>query len=235
MQEDDLAGLFQPAPPGATQPMGYRQGHVRNWNPATLENEVVVGGTVLQNVPVLGVAEAASLTNGATVGLMVVGSTWAIIGRLVTPGTEEARDAITQVSQGVVSASVPTLQSTTSTSYTDLTTPGPAVPLNVRASGKVLIMVTAGFNCLPSSTTLVSCVMSYDITGATTRPPVAGTTPSAFLQFKESAASECDGRFTAIALEEGLTPGLTMFTAKYRSGNGQTAAFSGRNITVFAL
>src|SRR5678815_4260590 len=80
----------------------YRQGTVLSWNSVTLENVVEVGGTPLTNVPVLGVAEADAFSPGDVVGLILAGSTWAIIGRLVIPGTTAATDATAALSRRTV-------------------------------------------------------------------------------------------------------------------------------------
>src|SRR5438552_3482318 len=45
---------------------------------------------------------------------------------------------------GAVGATVATSETTTSLTYTDLTTPGPSVTVTIPASGKAVVILTAG-------------------------------------------------------------------------------------------
>jgi hypothetical protein len=144
---DDLTELLTVAPAGMTQPMGYRQGVIVTFNQLTLQNTVNVGGTILTNLPVLGVGESSLLVPGSIVGLMVVGSTWAIIGRLVVPNTADAANAVSLLSNRTVFAIDTANVSTTSISYVDLPSGGtgglPNVDITVGPSGKLLVMWAA--------------------------------------------------------------------------------------------
>lgn len=236
-RSDDLTDLITAAPAGSAQPMSYRQGVIVTFDPVTLENTVRVGGAVLTNLNVLGVAEAASLSVGSVVGLMVVGSTWAIIGRMVEPASAEATDAITQVSQRIYTASVATAETTTAIGFTDLGTLGPSVTARIGASGRALVLVTSAFQCTDNDSTIRSAQMSYEVSGMTSIIPTDAS-HGAYLQSKIDGASttgEAGARFTAASLVESLNPGVNIFTAKYQSGNGVSVGFSDRNITVFAL
>lgn len=82
-----LADLFGPEPAGPTQPVAFRQGRIVSINSVTLANTVLVGGTVMTNLPLLG-GEASLLTAGTVVGVAVVGTeakTYYIIGKIVKP------------------------------------------------------------------------------------------------------------------------------------------------------
>ncbi len=218
----DLTSLFTGGLDGPGQPMSYRQGVIVTWNAATLANQVLVGGTTLTDVPVLGVAEAASLAPGSVVGLMVVGSTWAIIGRLVVPGTSQATDAITQVSQLTHSATINPAESRSAATWGDVATVGPTCAgVRIGASGRAIVTMSA--TMVP---TFFSAV-GVEVSGATTVPPDLLES----LYF-EGSATIGGSRVSLIA---GLAPGgLHTFTMKYIS-DGSPTSFSGRTLTVEAI
>lgn len=114
------------------------------------------------------------------------------------------------------SAAVATSQTTTSTSYTDLTTSGPAVTIATGTSA----LITLSSYITPSNQSWVSVAVS----GATT-----------------TAASDTNGMGTYVSSHvtrtfkmTGLTAGSNTFTMKYKSGGG-TSTFLSRDITVVAL
>jgi len=168
---DDLTDLFTAQPTGPATPIMYRQGIIQTWNPTTLQNTVRVGQTTLTDLPVLGVAEAASYREGTTVGLAIINSTWAIIGRFVIPNTDDAQDAITQISQRAQTATILTQESTDSSTFVDLATVGPQV-LNVRipASGKVEVVISAQFTAHDPDPVSVGSV-GVQVSGSTTIAP----------------------------------------------------------------
>lgn len=234
---DQLGPLFLPPPPGPAQPMSYLQGVVLSWDPATLEGTVQVGTAVLENLPVLGVAEAASFEVGTVVGIMVAGPTMAIIGRFVTPGTADATDAITQVGRNAHVAAVNIFETTTTGTWTDLTTPGPAVTdVLIGASGKALVTVSAYVGLTNVTGVPATAQAGYAISGATTVAPdisraVQAESDSAiggpsYVEFAIAAS------FTSVV--DGLNPGLHTFTMKYQA-NGNEGAFDTRSISVTAL
>lgn len=229
-----LASLFTAAPSGGAQPMSYRQGKVEYWNPFTLENQVNVGGTPITNVPVLGVAEAASITVGSVVGLMIVGSTWAIIGRLVIPGTDEAEDAITRLGQQWVSEDVDAAETTTSSSYTDLGTVGPTVEINVGASGKLLVGVSSRF---AMDRDAAGGLMSFAMTGTSSLSADDGRSLLLSVADGSGLYSGASLSGTRLVLLEGLDPGPRTITAKYRAVTslGVGCTFGFRNVSCWAL
>ena len=223
-RSDDLTDLFTAGPSGPAQPMAYRQGIITEWNPVTLENTVLVGGATFSDLPVLGVAEAASYAPGVAVGIVTVGSTWAILGRFVIPNTADATDAITQVAQRSQTASVATAQDTTSSSYTDLATAGPSVTnFVVPASGKVNVTISAliaGLQPIPFG------AVGVEVSGATSVSPSAD---------KSLLVTSASLNGSKVILLEGLTPGgVHTFMLKYRSDGGQ-CFFSNRDIIVEGL
>ena len=124
-------------------------------------------------------------------------------------------------------ADVATNQGTTSVTYTDLGTVGPAV--TVTTGTKALVIVSAlAYNNTSGSQSLMSAAVS----GATT---LAASDTRAYLV--EATANNIPSLgMSSATLITGLTAGSNTFTAKYRreyvSGS---ATFSQRNITVIDM
>lgn len=118
------------------------------------------------------------------------------------------------------SARVDTSQTTTSTSFTDLATAGPAVTVTTGTSA--LVWVGARANC----STTNNSIMGFAISGAST---VAGDdTKSYWVAGTNPVASG------ALFLVTGLTAGSNIFTCKYKV-NADTGTWQYRTITVFPL
>lgn len=119
-------------------------------------------------------------------------------------------------------AAVIASQTTTSTSYTDLATSGPAVTVTVGSSGKALISLSAEhFNSVGDAT-----FMDVTLSGANTR----AASDSTALFLRSTAAIRAASSF----MLSGLSAGSTTFTAKYKVTSG-TGTFLARNISVVAL
>jgi hypothetical protein len=122
-----------------------------------------------------------------------------------------------------VADAVLTQQSTTSTTYANLTTPGPAVTLVVPASGRVLISVTAGIQTTQGG---ALGFMSFAMSGANTSSGNDATALNLLgNDFQKASAS---------FVLSGLTPGSTTFTAVYRTSAG-TSTFQNRSIWAIPL
>lgn len=135
-----------------------------------------------------------------------------------------ARSKITPSQQNLAAsvATISTDQSTTSTSYADLATPGPAVTVNIGANGAALVIIQGG----PYGAATQK-IMSYAISGANTASPVDEKGVR-----NDNAAYQ--GGMTAVSLLTGLTAGSTTFTCKYKTASG-TANFYNRTIIVIPL
>lgn len=120
-------------------------------------------------------------------------------------------------------AAVSTNQSTTSTSYTDLATSGPAV--TVTTGTKALVIVTALIE--PGQNN--EGYMSYAVSGSTT---VSAADSAALFFYRNTADTVASGMSKATSVT--LTAGSNTFTAKYRVSGG-TAAFRTRSIFVINL
>lgn len=113
-------------------------------------------------------------------------------------------------------------ESTTSTTYTALTTPGPITTVTIGANGLALVNISGD---LANSSTS-SEWMAFAISGATT---IAASDDFSV------ASTGTGGTIIGITfLVTGLTPGVNVFTAQYRV-NGNTGTFGGRRISVVPL
>lgn len=140
--------------------------------------------------------------------------------KATTPGSIFATTATNQVAERIPAhAEVLTSETTTSTTYTDLTTPGPAVTVT---TGNAAFVYVSG--SLTNSGTL-SSRMAYAISGASTiaeadnRGIGQGGDPAVFVLA------------SGVHLHTDLTPGANTFTAKYRVAGG-TGTFLSRRIGV---
>ena len=229
---DDLSDLFLARPSTPAQPMMYRTGVVKSWNPVDATNVVTVNGTDFTNLPILNTSEALILTPGDVVGIIDIGTTWAIIGRFTVPGTPAAATSLSAI--GTVSDSVSAFESTTSGSWTDLTTLGPTVTIIVPRSGRVLVLLAAMIGWNPTANG--GGDVSVALTGANTIG--AGNGP--ILTFTQALSGGITSsvflRSSTSYVFRGLTPGSTTFTCKYASEVSPTAAeFLDRSLVVIPL
>jgi hypothetical protein len=122
-------------------------------------------------------------------------------------------------------ATVAAQESTTSASFTDLTTPGPAVTVPVGGSGKVLLIMQAE---MQSGTNNTYAMMAYAVSGATTVAAVE------IARLRGNSAIN-EQTVMASAVVTGLTPGNNTFTAKYGAPLGGTQTFANRRILAIPL
>lgn len=117
-------------------------------------------------------------------------------------------------------------ETTASTSFTDLATPGPEV---TRVTGTSAIVAVYGLVSI--DTAGVSALMSFAVSGATS---VSASDTRSVTYQPPSVASARSIRASAVTLQDGLTPGSNVFTAKYRVTGG-TGSFNNRRIAVIPL
>lgn len=148
----------------------------------------------------------------------------------------------------VFANTVAAFQGTTSTSYTDLATPGPAVTVPVRSTGRVLVMIFTQIqwaaNVASPGPITQGGLASVAVSGANT---IAATVVDDQLMAMDFWIWALGGGigFTNSATKspasatvfEGLNPGDTTFTMKYAqiSGAANAAEFGRRTIAVVAL
>lgn len=123
-------------------------------------------------------------------------------------------------------ATVSAFESTTSTSYTNLATSGPAV--TVTTGTKALVIVSAKIVNSTNNNSLQAW-MSYGVTGATTTS--ASDTWALAVSGIQAIAYQMKMSLASVAT---LTAGSNVFTAKYRATSG-TSEFGDRSITVINL
>lgn len=120
-----------------------------------------------------------------------------------------------------VTAYVQASQTTSSTSYTNLSTVGPTV--TATTGTRALVLIT----CDISNTDDAYSVASFEVTGATT---VAANDDNA-IHYRDSASAAHSVRSTSHTLLTSLNPGSHTFTMKYKVLSG-TGHFGRRRITV---
>lgn len=120
-------------------------------------------------------------------------------------------------------ATVATSQSTTSQTYTDLTTSGPAVTLTTGT--KVLVIVTGMLEVDADGTW---SYMDYAVSGATTR----SASDTTALIIRRGSARVVSRMSSASRIT--VTAGSNTFTAKYKNNAG-TSYFADRDILVIDL
>lgn len=136
----------------------------------------------------------------------------------------DAKVPAAQLSQAGSTASVATEETTTSTTYVDLATVGPAVTVTVGVSGIAIVTLYAA---LKNSDATGTSFMDVGLSGANTRAAVDVT-----------ALGPVGTAYQRLGLSivlTGLTPGATTFTAKYRTSGAATGTFSARRIGVVTL
>ena len=126
----------------------------------------------------------------------------------------------------VGSATVATSESTTSTSYTDLTTVGPSVTATTQTTALIIFNAYA-----TQSTQFLVCDAGVAVSGATTIAAAAGTGIFRWSPANNGGASS----FAAAIFIPGLTPGSNVFTMKYAATLGGTATFANRNLLVIPM
>lgn len=128
------------------------------------------------------------------------------------------------VERAIETAAVATNETTTSTSFTDIATSGPAV--TVTTGVRAIVILTCR---LSNSTSGQASLMGYVISGASTQ---AGDDDKSVGQQSESAGGLI--RCSTVVMETGLTAGSNVFTSKYRV-TANTGTFGSRRITVIGL
>jgi hypothetical protein len=146
--------------------------------------------------------------------------------KATTPGSLFAVTATNQIAERTPNAAVALSQDTTaSTSYVstlDLGSTGPSLTITTGVNAIVLLSASV------SNSTTLSTRMAYDISGATTR---AGADNRGIGVF--GAAGNGINAGVAV-LEQGLTPGVNVFTATYRVAGG-TGTYNSRRLQVIPL
>jgi hypothetical protein len=125
----------------------------------------------------------------------------------------------------VAVARVSTEETTTSADWVDLTTAGPAVTVDVPASG--ILQVSISCHMRNSSSNVQGATMGFALSGANT---VAADDPYTIRRYPTNETARSDSRGATFVLT-GLNSGSTTITAKYRRLEGGTGVFSNRELS----
>lgn len=122
---------------------------------------------------------------------------------------------------------VSTFESTTSGVWVDLATAGPQITIDVGASGKVLVFLSAWLR--NTNTSLAYARMTFQATGANS------ITASDDYSIATQIASNAYFAIGHSIILTGLIAGSTTFAAKYTSTDGTTAWFGRRRLAAIPL
>jgi hypothetical protein len=142
---------------------------------------------------------------------------------LTVSGGVPAWSTPTSSAPASATATVAAEETTSSVTYTDLTTAGPAVTLTTGT--KVLVILSSRINVATSGAT---AYMDFEVSGATSR----SATDNTALQLRSTTAGIIPQM--SIATRITATAGSNTFTAKYRRNNDD-GTFSNRQIIVIDL
>lgn len=171
-------------------------------DPLTTKGDIVGRSTVTARVPV-----------GTDGQVLTADSTQALGVKWATPAS-----AIT-----IASANVGTNETTTSTSFADLATPGPSVTVTVPASGIAKITLSCAYFF---SGAVNDGTMGYIMSGANT-----GQGTDDYEKLGQSPAASRIHIASKVIYVSGLSAGSTTFKANYKVSNN-TGNFSSRQIIV---
>ena len=199
---------------------------------ASLSDETGSGSAVFGTTPTLVTPKVDTINestpaNGVTIdGLNIKDNKLNTNNSVVTANITNAAVTADKLATGGQMAEVATSQTTTSTSYADLATVGPAVTVVVGANGLALVSIAAS---LTNSNVGGYAIMAFAVSGATTT--AAQDKYGVFTNVPTAAAAQ---RLGATYLISGLTPGSTTFTCKYKVISN-TGTFDNRYIGVVPL
>jgi hypothetical protein len=249
VRSDDLVPLLAARNNGAG--VGFRQGTVVAWDQDTAENVILVGDSLIENLPVLNTSEASLLIPGDVVMLLTAGASWAVMGRVIIPGSPEAASSIRSITNRIQAAELPGAGYRTSTSYGDLTDAavGPTVSIRIGSSGRALCFWSAELGQALNGSGVVQYQTrntphaSVEVGGASTIAPSDFNALNINVEhpgpgFAGEALTSFWMQSSVFHLFSGLTPGLTTFTMKYRTDTmvpANRSYFQAREIAVFAL
>lgn len=146
------------------------------------------------------------------------GSTWVTIGPAVT---------------AVEGAYLVTSQTTTSTSYTDLSTSGPSVTLTTGTEAIIAVSARTSNNQANANADSGRCYVGFAVSGSSTV-----SASDNYAAFQNQIHTSHEQNTSGVFYLSGLTAGSNTFTLKYRVGGALasgTGTFSARHISVFAL
>jgi hypothetical protein len=244
MRSDDLVPVLAPAKP---QGLGSRQGVVVSWNQFTAENVVQVGGSLFEDLPCLNTSEASLLTAGDVVVVITLGSSWAVLGRLVIPGSPEAVTSIQSITNRIhVQGDASSGTRSPGGGFGDLaggTAVGPQITVTVGPSGRVLAFWSCDLGETGNWQSNVGCNVSVAVSGAST---VAASEDYALgLGYQHPVSPAAGNALAANNIQgagmhvfTGLNQGSTTFTMQYQCSGATPSnpvTFRERELALFVL
>lgn len=221
-------------PGSAAGEIGFHKGVVKTWDSVTLRNTVEVNGGLLPDLPLLGLADAELIIPGSTVGIVTVGSSWAILGRFVIPNTPEAADATALLSKRTAAGVVLTQEQTSLATYTNLTTFGPSVTVTVRSTGRLLVMMGCWMQWAAANT--IGGDMALNMSGANSLTPTPGDdSVRSWTSLGGGITHTQQQSPFGARVYTGLNVGETTLWATYKSVSGNAVDFSRRVLVVQVL
>jgi hypothetical protein len=152
---DDLTPLLFPP---VRSDIGFHQGKVVAWNPATAENTISMAGATLTDVPILNGTEVPLLAVGHTVSMLRWKSSYFILGRIIIPNTPD----IGALPGGLAGVGSTTTNFAISTSGTVVTSGTLTVP---PWANQALVMCVANISVLNNSGSTAFCYLAATISG----------------------------------------------------------------------
>lgn len=142
--------------------------------------------------------------------------------KATTAGSIFVTNTLNQIVERVITSDfVSTSETSTSTSYTSLATPGPSVTVDTSANALIMLYSNL-FNSAGNA-----AWMSYEVSGATT----TAAADNRGIQLSSTGGQ----RLGATIYHTALTPGSNTFTAQYRVSTAGTGTWSDRRMAVIPL
>lgn len=216
------------ASPSGPEDSGWHTGIIRNWDESSGVNVVEVNGVQLFNLKSVQSGIGVRYDVGDNVMILRKQTQYIVMGKITLPGA----GAPDQIRYGEVA----TLQSTASTTFTDLATVGPVINNVVIGSSRRFLLITNGYLTCggTASNAFIGGEMTVNITGASTIPVVATARASWLAQTTPNtggATQVC--RTFVMTSANGVNAGSHTFSAQYRSFFASpTCSFGDRAITV---
>lgn len=180
--------------------------------------------------------ETGTLMNMITTGVLVTHNQDGTLKTSIVTTTKINNAAVTadKLGTGAVTARVSASETTTSTSYTDLSTTTDTVTAVIGANGMALVSLYCG--TIQNDTSADYSLVAFVVSGANTIAAADSGANMFSLKLRNAAASVVgDWGFGGSQLLTGLTPGSTTFKMKYRVAVGGTGTFAERKISVVPL
>lgn len=214
----DLATSIAGIPRGNAS---MRIGTLTGYDAATGNVTVNVGGGALIACPYM---DSYVPTIGEAVVMLSAGPAWVVLGSASTgtpPLTQEYAEVLAQ-------------ESTSSGSYTDLTTVGPSVTIQVPATGRVLVHYGCQIGWIDNNADgNMGGAVAVATSGANVSGPDANREARAYTQLGGTTYNVGIFQVSNYKPFSGLAQGLTTFTLQYVSlAAGKTCDFSKRSILV---